>query len=186
MNNAQKPLLLLFLIIGAYLQLSMGRIEAANSAQIALTPTLVLYCAIRGSAVFAIAMGLIGGALIDSISFAQFGVSSIPLALLGLGFQLRKDALGLEHPISQVVFGFAGTAVYLFAAWGIDYGLQRSPAPFKTEFSPALLLTAAISGLLCPFVVRGLDLLTGKIPERPKRAKAKRHSVQVRIQRVSR
>ena len=79
-------------------------------AQIDLLPALMVYASLCGSIRTVTLLAVLGGLSFDSLSANPFGISVLPLFLVGLVIHIKRELILRDQTVAQVIIGFAASA----------------------------------------------------------------------------
>lgn len=134
MNWVRPVSLLLVTVLTVFLQSSLTGVRQWLVAQPDLVPALVVYAALHTSLATTAATAVLGGLGCDALSSGPFGLSVVPLVLLGVLLHRRRDLLLRDSPWAQALMGAAGALavsvvwlVLLHVIWPVMDGLPAAP-----------------------------------------------------------
>jgi rod shape-determining protein MreD len=114
-----------------------------------LVPSLVVYAAFHAGLPTTTLVALVGGFGADALSSGPFGLSVLPLVVLGAALHRRREVILQDSPWAQAALGLfgtlaviVGTRVLLSMLWPFVSD-RTGPGIFQPELRPAL---AALSG----------------------------------------
>jgi len=120
-------LILLAALLVVFLEGAGGGLRVFLGAQIDLLPALVVYTALTCSPAMTLMLGVCGGLMFDALSVNRLGVSVLPLVLIGLSLQFRRDLLLREQAFAQFVLGLLASALAPLFTVLILLTLETSP-----------------------------------------------------------
>jgi hypothetical protein len=82
-------------------------------AQFDLLPALMVYTALSCGMTTVALLAVLGGLWFDSLSANPFGVSVLPLFLIGLALHLKRDLILRDQTFAQGMVGLAASVVVL-------------------------------------------------------------------------
>ena len=109
-----RPTLTLFFVtmfLAVFLQVSVEWPRRLLHAQVNLLPALIVYVALTADVWILFLAALVGGLWFDSMSLNPLGASILPLYLVGLFIQARREVILRELTYAQLVVGLAASAV---------------------------------------------------------------------------
>jgi rod shape-determining protein MreD len=104
-------LILLTALLAVFVQGAFGGVRDVLGAQVDLLPALMVYTALTCGAAMMITLAVTGGLLFDTLSVNPLGVSVLPLLLIGLVIQFRRDLLMRDELYAQVTLGLFASAL---------------------------------------------------------------------------
>jgi rod shape-determining protein MreD len=150
-------------LLVVFLESSLGGMRRWVAAQPDLLPALVVYAALTANLPTTLATALLGGLALDALSSGPFGLSVLPLSLLGVLLHIRRDLLLRESGWAQAFLGGTATLAVavsslalLFLLWPLVSGRSRA-IPFLPEQRAGMLSLPALGpGLLWQFLFLAL------------------------------
>lgn len=138
--NWVHPIALLFATwLVAFLQAWFTGLHGLVKVQLDLLPALVVYAALNAGFPTTVAVAVLGGLGMDSLSAGPFGLSVIPLTSLGALLHWRRDVLLRDSAWAQAALGGAatfgvalGSLLLLFLLWPLLSGWSVD-APYWPE-----------------------------------------------------
>lgn len=104
-------LILLAALLAVFCQGTFNGVRSLLGAQVDLLPALMVYAALTSGPVMMMTLAVFSGLLLDTLSVNPLGVSVLPLLLIGLLLQLRRDLLLRDQIYAQFVLGLIASAL---------------------------------------------------------------------------
>lgn len=104
-------LILLAALLVVFFQGTFNGIRHLLGAQVDLLPALMVYAALTSGPVMMMTLAVFSGLLLDTLSVNPLGVSVLPLLLIGVLLQLRRDLLLRDQLYAQFVLGLIASAL---------------------------------------------------------------------------
>lgn len=161
---------LLFLFLAAWLsvfaQTQFATLRQWLSVPVALSPALVCYAALTHGFGVTVALAILSGLWVDSLSASPLGVSVLPLFLLGFTLQVQRHLILRDQGFAQFWIGLgAGAGVPLLTLAILSL---TGSEPVTGGFTLVqLLVLGLINGVACPVLFRGFDLVHRVFDYRP-------------------
>ena len=136
--NWVHPIALLFATwLVAFLQAWFTGLHGLVKVQLDLLPALVVYAALNAGFPTTVAVAVLGGLGMDSLSAGPFGLSVIPLTSLGALLHWRRDVLLRDSAWAQAALGGASAVavmvislLLLFVLWPLLWDKTMAPEYF--------------------------------------------------------
>ncbi len=128
-------------------------------AQFEITPLIIAYIALRGTAGEAAFASAFGGLLMDSVSMNPLGVSILPLFLISLVLQSSREIMVVESTYTQFIVGLctgAAGPIMTIMVLGIVDGPEMLLGWVSFWHLTWLSLPC---GILAPFLFKLMDKL---------------------------
>jgi len=97
--------------LAVFWQGAFGGLRDLLGAQVDLLPALMVYAALNAGLATVMAFALFAGLLFDSLSTNPLGTSVLPLLIIGVLIQFRRDLILRDQVFAQVTIGFAASAL---------------------------------------------------------------------------
>ena len=110
MRPINSILVLLAALLAVFAEAAFGGIRHVLGAQIDLLPALVVYAALFNGTAPMAAVAVLGGLAFDSLSANPWGVSVLPLFLIGFIVSVQHELILRDEPFAQAVLGFLASA----------------------------------------------------------------------------
>ncbi len=120
-------LILLAALLVVFFQGTFNGIRHLLGAQVDLLPALMVYAALTSGPVMMMTLAVFSGLLLDTLSVNPLGVSVLPLLLIGLLLQLRRDLLLRDQLYAQFVLGLIASALAPALTVVILLTLEQTP-----------------------------------------------------------
>lgn len=123
MNWVHPASLMLATFVVAFLESWLSGVRQLAAAQPDLMPALIIYAALHTNLGATIATAMLGGLAQDALSSGPFGLSMIPLTLLGVLLHRRRDVLLRDSLWAQALLGGAGALTVFLVSLGLLFVL---------------------------------------------------------------
>jgi cell shape-determining protein MreD len=155
--NALTPIIvLLAAFLAIYFQSSFDLFRNIFGAQIDLLPALMVYTSLTLGIISVALLAIVGGLLFDSLSANPFGVSVVPLFVIGFAMNRFHGLLLREQLYAQFAFGaVASLLVPLFTLLFLLTASRNPLVGWGTIWQ--LLVMGSGGGLLTPVCFWILD-----------------------------
>jgi len=120
-------LILLAALLCVFLQGVWGGLRPVLGAQVDFLPALMVYTALTAGPGMVLTLAVVGGLLFDTLSVNPLGASVLPLILIGVLLQSRRDLLLREQLYAQFVLGAIASAAAPVVTILILLTLEQSP-----------------------------------------------------------
>ena len=120
-------LILIAALLAVFLQGTFGGVRSLLGAQVDLLPALMVYTALTSGPVMMMTLAVFAGLMFDTLSVNPLGVSVLPLLLIGLLLQLRRDLLLRDQIYAQFVLGLIASAIAPVLTLLTLFTLEQSP-----------------------------------------------------------
>ena len=120
-------LILIAALLAVFLQGTFGGVRSLLGAQVDLLPALMVYTALTSGPVMMMTLAVFAGLMFDTLSVNPLGVSVLPLLLIGLLLQLRRDLLLRDQIYAQFVLGLIASAIAPVMTLLTLFTLEQSP-----------------------------------------------------------
>lgn len=149
---------LLLALTFVFLQAAVQWPQRLLGAQIDLLPALMVFTALRLGLGSVVAVALVGGLSMDALSMNPMGTSSLPLCIIGVVLNWKRDQLLREEAIAHVLLG-AGAS--LAAPLGTLIMILSTGATPLLGFGFAwdLVVMAAAGAIATPVLFKFMQLL---------------------------
>lgn len=127
MNPLPNLLILLAALLAVFGQSVFTGLRSLLGAQVDLLPALMVYTALTASPFMMITLAVLGGLFFDTLSVNPLGTSVLPLLVVGVLLQLRRDLLLRDQVYAQFVLGLLASACAPLLAVLILLTLGKSP-----------------------------------------------------------
>jgi len=137
MNWVRPVCVLLATLLVVFLQSSLSGLRQWLAAQPDFVPALVVYAALNASLATTAATAVLGGLGSDALSSGPFGLSVVPLVVLGVLLHLRRDLLLRDSPLAQALLGAAGAlavSVIWLVLFHVIWPVLDTPPPGPPHF----------------------------------------------------
>jgi hypothetical protein len=165
--NAILPILILLVVyLVVFAEASFGGVRHFLGAQIDLLPALMVYTSLSAGLVTIILVALCGGLFFDSLSANPFGVSVLPLLLIGAAIYSQRGLILRDQTFAQFILGLSASAAMplLTLLWLLSKGQK----PLLGWFSLWQWIVMTVGGgILTPVVFRFFGLLERALVYRP-------------------
>lgn len=111
MRPVQPIIILVFTALAVFGQAAFPGLFHWLHTQVDLLPALMVYAALRAGPALLGGLAVWGGLCFDSLSANPFGVTILPLAVVGFAVYSRRDLILRDQPYAQFVLGAAASAV---------------------------------------------------------------------------
>jgi hypothetical protein len=111
MNFFNSILILAFAFLAVFAETIFSAPRNLLGAQIDLLPALMVFAALNGNVFTVGLLAVFGGLWFDSLSANPFGVTILPLALVGFPIFFRNDLILRGLPFAQFVLGAIASAL---------------------------------------------------------------------------
>jgi rod shape-determining protein MreD len=118
---------LLAAILAVFAVATFNGLRQLLGAQVDLLPALMVYTALSSGPPMMITVAVLGGLLFDTLSANPLGTSVLPLLIVGVLLQLRRDLILREQIYAQFVLGLLASAVVPAMSILILLTLGQSP-----------------------------------------------------------
>jgi hypothetical protein len=110
--NLFKPILILsFAFLAVFGEATLTAPRYWLGTQIDLLPALMVYTALNADIITVSLLAVLGGIWFDCFSANPFGISILPLFVVGYPIYLRRDLILRDLPFTQLVLGATVSAV---------------------------------------------------------------------------
>jgi rod shape-determining protein MreD len=110
-----NPLNSILVLAGAFLavfgEAAFPALHELVGAQVDLLPALMVFAALNTDIVTVALLAVLGGSCFDALSVNPFGVSIVPLFVVGFAIYLQRELILRESPFAQFVIGAAASAI---------------------------------------------------------------------------
>jgi rod shape-determining protein MreD len=120
-------LILLAALLCVFLQGAWSGLRSVLGAQVDFLPALMVYTALTAGPGMVLTLAVVGGLLFDTLSVNPLGASVLPLILIGVLLQSRRDLLLREQIYAQFVLGAIASAAAPVVTILILLTLEQSP-----------------------------------------------------------
>lgn len=103
-------LMLLVTFLAVFCEASFNGVRNLLGAQIDLLPALVVCASLSAGLTTMTLVAVLGGLFFDSLSANPFGISVLPLFLVGFAIHTQRDLILREQLFAQWVLGLAASA----------------------------------------------------------------------------
>lgn len=103
--------MLLVTFLAVFCESAFSGLRNLLGAQIDLLPSLVVCASLSSGLPTMTLVAVLGGLFYDSLSANPFGISVLPLFLIGFAIYIRRDLLLREQLFAQWVLGLAASAI---------------------------------------------------------------------------
>lgn len=158
MNWLSPILILLFAYLAAYFEGSFTLFRNIFGVQIDLLPVLMVYASLTYGLTLVSALAVIGGLCFDSLSANPFGVSVLPLFLIGLVNYLSRSLLLRDNLYAQFVLGIGACLAAPLLSLIIILCLGQKPLLGWISIWQFIIMALA-GGLLTPVCFKLCDFL---------------------------
>lgn len=166
MNALNPIIILLAAYLAVYFQSSFDLFRNIFGAQINLLPALMIYTSLSMGIFSVILLAIVGGLLFDSLSANPFGISVIPLFIIGFAAHRFHGLLLRQQLYAQ--FAFGATASLLLPLLTLLFLLSGETAPlFGWGTLWQLLVLSLGGGLLTPVCFWTLDRVSNALNYQP-------------------
>jgi cell shape-determining protein MreD len=146
MSTLNSILILLVAFLAVFCESAFNIFRTLFGAQIDLLPPLMVYAAL-GAGLPTIALAsVLGGLLFDSLSANPFGISIIPLFLVGFAIYTQRDLILRDQIFAQSVLGLAASAFVPVAK--LLMLLTGGHAPALSWFTVWQWIVMAVGGMI--------------------------------------
>ena len=97
--------------LAVFCQSAFGGLRHLLGAQIDLLPALMVYAALNAGLVMVMSFALFAGLLFDSLSANPLGTTVLPLLIIGVLIQFRRDLILRDQIFAQVLIGLLASAI---------------------------------------------------------------------------
>jgi rod shape-determining protein MreD len=97
--------------LAVFCQSAFGGVRHLLGAQVDLLPALMVYAALNAGLVTVMSFALFAGLLFDSLSANALGTSVLPLLVIGVLIQFRRDLILREQVFAQAMIGLLASAL---------------------------------------------------------------------------
>jgi cell shape-determining protein MreD len=111
MNPFQSILILAAAFLAVFAETVLSAPRHLLGAQIDLLPAIMVYAALNAGLPTISLVAVLGGLWFDSLSANPLGISILPLFIVGLPIQLRRDLILRDLPFAQLVLGATVSAL---------------------------------------------------------------------------
>lgn len=111
MNWIHPITVMLTVLLLTFVQSVLPGFRELTTVQPDLLPAVMVYVALHGGLPMTAATALLGGLAYDSLSAGPFGLSVVPLAVIGVFLHLRREVLLRESAWAQALLGAAAALV---------------------------------------------------------------------------
>ena len=163
MNRFSYIVVLCIIFIGIFLATVINTPREWLGAQFEITPLIVAYVALRGSAGEAAFAAAFGGLFLDSLSMNPLGISILPLFLIAVVLQSSKEIMVVNSTYTQFIVGLcAGAASPVLTMFMML--LVDGPEPMLGWVTLWHLTRLSLPcGLLSPILFKTMDRLDGML-----------------------
>ena len=98
-------------VLAVFWEAAFNGLRNLLGAQIDLLPSLMIYAALFGNLGTVVMLALVGGLAFDSLSANPFGITVIPLFVIGFVVYSCRDLILRDQLFAQVALGLAAGAV---------------------------------------------------------------------------
>jgi hypothetical protein len=110
-----NPLSTILVLVGAFLavfgEATFPALRELLGAQVGLLPALMVYAALNTGIATVAALAVLGGLWFDALSANPFGVTILPLFVVGFVIYLQRELILRELPFAQFIMGAIASAV---------------------------------------------------------------------------
>jgi cell shape-determining protein MreD len=103
-------LMLLVTFLAVFCEAAFNGVRSLLGAQIDLLPALVVCASLSAGLTTMTLVAVLGGLFFDSLSANPFGISVLPLFLVGFAIHTQRDLILREQLFAQWVLGLAASA----------------------------------------------------------------------------
>ena len=166
MNALNPIIILLAAYLAVYFQSSFDLFRNIFGAQINLLPALMIYTSLSMGILSVALLAIVGGLLFDSLSANPFGISVIPLFIIGFAAHRFHGLLLRQQLYAQ--FAFGATASLLLPLLTLLFLLSGENNPLIGWGTIWQLLVMSLSGgLLTPVCFWTLDWVSSALNYQP-------------------
>jgi len=166
MNALNPIIILLAAFLAVYFQSSFDLFRNIFGAQINLLPALMIYTSLSMGILSVALLAIVGGLLFDSLSVNPFGISVIPLFIIGFAAHRFHGLLLRQQLYAQ--FAFGATASLLLPLLTLLFLLSGENNPLVGWGTIWQLLFVSLSGgLLTPVCFWTLDWVSKSLNYQP-------------------
>jgi len=159
-------LILLAALLAVFVQGTFDGMRNVLGTQVDLLPALMVYTALTAGPAMMITLAVFGGLMFDTLSVNPLGGSVLPLLLIGVLLQLRRDLLLRDQPYAQLVLGFIASALAPGLTVLILLTLEQSPLLGWGSLWQWLVMSVG-GGLATPLLFLGFDRLNHALGYQP-------------------
>ena len=98
-------------VLAVFWEAAFNGLRNLLGAQIDLLPSLMIYAALFGRMSTIVLLALVGGLSFDSLSANPFGITVIPLFVIGFVIYISRDLILRDQFFAQVTLGLAASAI---------------------------------------------------------------------------
>lgn len=92
-------------ILAVFWEAAFGWVRSLLGAQLDLLPALMVYASLRSGMPTVVLTATVGGLGFDALSANVFGVSVLPLFVIGLLIHVRRDVILKDQAFAQFILG---------------------------------------------------------------------------------
>jgi rod shape-determining protein MreD len=111
MNALNSILILIAAFLAVFWECAFNGLRVLLGAQVDLLPALVVYASLSAGLITMSLTAIMGGLFLDSLSANPFGVSVLPLFLVGLIIYSQRELILRDQLFAQFVLGLAASAL---------------------------------------------------------------------------
>jgi rod shape-determining protein MreD len=111
MNALNSILILIAAFLAVFWECAFNGLRVLFGAQVDLLPALVVYASLSAGLITMSLTAIMGGLFLDSLSANPFGVSVLPLFLVGLIIYSQRELILRDQFFAQFVLGLAASAL---------------------------------------------------------------------------
>lgn len=111
MSALHHTLIFATAFLAVFCQSAFGGLRHLLGAQIDLLPALMVYAALNAGLVTVMSFALFAGLLFDSLSANPLGTTVMPLLIIGVLIQFRRDLILRDQMFAQVLIGLLASAI---------------------------------------------------------------------------
>jgi rod shape-determining protein MreD len=111
MNALNSILILIAAFLAVFWECAFNGLRFLLGAQVDLLPALVVYASLSAGLITMSLTATLGGLFLDSLSANPFGVSVLPLFLIGLIIYSQRELILRDQLFAQFVLGLAASAL---------------------------------------------------------------------------
>lgn len=154
MSAFQTILILATALLTVFAQAWLGSVRDWVGAQVDLLPALMVFTALQTNLATVALLAVFGGLCFDALSANPWGISVLPLFVVGLALHARRGLILRDQPFAQFVLGAAASGVVpaltvlllLTAGYSPLVGLGT-----VWQLAVMAVLGGALTPLLCKF-----------------------------------